>query len=981
MVKFLLSLLLICTIFNSQAQQYPFINFSTEEGLPQSQVTSFAQDSLGYLWVGTLGGLARFNGAEFKTYSSEDGLLNNRVTKLSYFDDRLWVGHDGGISFIYNNKVESFLYEVEFQSKNVSEILRFKKNIVVCSNGGGLFVFEDEKLKPIDLGNPDYERIRGAVVSNGKLLLATRAGVLETSDMKSFQLVNKLETLSFSDIDIDDKYLYYTTFANVVYRQNLSSDEVTKFSYEIDDVKFLNACVDHKGVLWMSSHDGIVKMDSDGKFDALNEENGLPINMINCIFEGWDDNIWIGSLGKGFFRFPGEKFRFFDTKSGLPSNLYLCGFQEKNGSYLLGTYDRGIVRIRKDGSSEVASEIHPLFWACVRNVDGKNWFGAQEALVVMEHGEFYDYPDRSNLPGDKITAFYKIDATSMYVGGHKGVSIYKNGQFKKLGRNVDEIGTVRDFAVLDGVLYCASHFGVFRLIGNEYHLLDGADQVVYNIETDKFGNLWIAGEEGLFKYRDGKITKFRLRDDPASNFINFVIHKDGILFVGSNNGLFVISDLESEKMQIKRFGKGDGILDPETNLNSAFFDASGELWFGTASGLVIYKADNVQSQAIAARPVVDIVEIKLNYESFNYADYSDEQTKSGFPKSLNLPHSKNNIIFSLDGISLAHHKGMKYQFYLEGLNDSWSPPSEVSMLTFTSLPSGNYKLLVRAIDVDGRVSDPVEFSFQIFPPYYFTWWFILLVFGCAMLLFVFILRMREVRIREAGEKEKLEYKARLLALEQKSINASMNRHFIFNALNSIQYFINTQDRLSANKYLTNFAKLIRKNLDSATSENNTVTLEEEIDRIKLYLSLEAMRFQDRFDYNISVGDLDTESIIIPSMIMQPFVENSIIHGILPNESKKGQIDIRIDKNDGFLEIEIRDNGIGITNSISKKREIKGDHKSQGMEITSKRIELIQKISNNGISLEGPKEIVDENGLINGTVVLIKAPLDHLDNYN
>ena len=209
------------------------------------------------------------------------------------------------------------------------------------------------------------------------------------------------------------------------------------------------------------------------------------------------------------------------------------------------------------------------------------------------------------------------------------------------------------------------------------------------------------------------------------------------------------------------------------------------------------------------------------------------------------------------------------------------------------------------------------------------------------------------------------------------MNASMNRHFIFNALNSIQYFINTEDRTSANKYLTNFAKLIRKNLDSATG-GNVITLEEELERIELYLSLESMRFKGKFEYHIDVNGLDAESVMIPPMLMQPFIENSIIHGILPDESKKGQIKLDLRQVGEFLHIRIEDNGIGIHQSLSRKLDADGDHRSQGMEITSKRIELLQKMTNYGISLEGPEEIVLENGSINGTYVLIKIPLSNLD---
>jgi LytS/YehU family sensor histidine kinase len=154
-----------------------------------------------------------------------------------------------------------------------------------------------------------------------------------------------------------------------------------------------------------------------------------------------------------------------------------------------------------------------------------------------------------------------------------------------------------------------------------------------------------------------------------------------------------------------------------------------------------------------------------------------------------------------------------------------------------------------------------------------------------------------------------------------------------------------------------------------------VTLEQEIERIKLYLSLEAMRFKDKFEYFIETNDVDLDSITIPSMIIQPFVENSIIHGVLPNENVLGKITIRVQLVDDLLTIEIEDNGIGIDRSLAQKVAFEGDHKSQGMEITFKRIDLLRKVSNQNLDLKGPFQITNEDGSISGTMVSLKIKLD------
>lgn len=964
----------------SFSQKYAFVTYSKKQGLPQTQVTAIAQDNSGYLWVGTLGGLARFNGESFETYSTNHGLLNNRIKTLTYFEETLWVGHDGGISLIQNEKIKSIPFRGNDKSRNVSGIIRFGNELIVSSNGGGLFHLVNDELKRIELNDPEYERVRDVFVYEGKLLLATRAGILVTENVKDFTFYEGLPQGTYSGIAGSDKYQVFSTYNDGIFVKDLSTGRIQSYSPEEIRYNVLGCFIDHKNKIWLNTGEGIVTIDPEKKKVAyLNENNGLPVGMISGFYEDQDGNMWIGSQGKGLIRFPGVAFTFYDQSTGLPSDLYLCGFQKRSGDFYLGTFDKGIVHIKKNGEAVRLDITENSIWTALPDVNGRDWFGTQSSLIAIDRsGKDEVYTIDDGLPGVKITALYKINNTSMYIGGSEGVSVYDGREFKRVGTERSSfIGTVRDFAILNDSLYCVSNLGVFVLRGNDFEQLDGINQVVYNLEKDQFGNLWFGTEEGLFRITNKKIERIHLLDDPASNIINFLNFRKGELFVGTNNGLFILSELRTKEPKVKRFGMGEGVIDLETNLNSGFFDRTDQFWFGTASGLISFHKS--KSEKKASPPILNLKAIKLNYQPFDYATYTDSINSKGLPSDLTLPYSKNNLIFELDGVSLVHHHGLRYQFLLEGLNEEWSPLTEVASITFTSLPAGVYNLHMRAVDVDGRMSRELIFPFVVNQAFYKTWWFILLIVLIIGLIVLQIFRLRERRIREHNEKEKLEFKTRLLSLEQKSVNASMNRHFIFNALNSIQYFINTRDRESANKYLTNFAQLIRKNLDSANSDSNAISLEEELARIRLYLSLESMRFKGRFDYDIEVDDIDTESILIPSMIMQPFVENSIIHGILPNEGVHGEIRIKVYKEGTLLNILIEDNGIGINQSLSKKTIMEGDHRSQGMEITSKRIELIRKLSNNSIDLIGPEEIKGNDGSINGTRVLLKIRVEDLEN--
>ena len=279
------------------------------------------------------------------------------------------------------------------------------------------------------------------------------------------------------------------------------------------------------------------------------------------------------------------------------------------------------------------------------------------------------------------------------------------------------------------------------------------------------------------------------------------------------------------------------------------------------------------------------------------------------------------MTFDFIGINLKDPESVQFEYRLNGSNDSWSPLSTATYATYSDVAPGIYDFEVRAVNKGLKWSDIQTVQIEIRPPYWKTWWFILMIAAVAVIIVAIIFQVRIRAIKQKEENEKLGYKNRLLFLEQQSLNASMNRHFIFNSLNSIQYFINSSDKLSANKYLSSFAKLIRKNLDSSTSNNFIVTLQEEIDRIELYLTLEKMRFQEKFEYKLSISSsLDTESIEIPSMILQPFVENSIIHGVLPLD-RKGLIEIKIYEEYGDVVFEVIDDGVGIDNTLKNKKDL------------------------------------------------------------
>jgi ligand-binding sensor domain-containing protein/two-component sensor histidine kinase len=985
--------MLLWNVGFADAQRFAFVNYNTAQGLPQSQVTAITQDQRGALWVGTLGGLARFNGKDFTGYTNENGLLNNRITCLYSAESTVWVGHEGGVSCVQGKKISKWSFGKERRSISVSDILHFGKELLIATNGEGLFRLVNGKFYRVSFsvsplyvseskggfalttGNEDLQKIRDLHQVGSKLYLATRAGVLVTDDLKHFKTLSALEGLSISSLQSNAKTLYVTTFKNGLYKQDLGSGAIRRIP-SIDTLFSLRKCLlDHKGDLWVVATEGVFRLRNEKMNLKLDQQRGLPMESMRCIWEDRSGAVWLGSEGKGLLRFPGEQFTHYGLSEGMTSDLVISAVQRSDGGFWLGTFDNGAMLFYPNGKiHSMELENSSTVWAILHQVAGADWLGTENGLVCLPtKGLKKIFYGENGLSGDKVSALFKNSSSTFYVGGSEGVSYFSGGKFKPL--LMKEPATVRNFCRANGRIFCVADNGFYEIKGTQLIRIADFTRAAYSLAVDRNQRVWIGTEEGLYCYSGEKITQCNFAPSAASNFINFLVMSERGLYVGTNNGLYLIRDLEHPKERLLHLGIADGMNELETNLNSGFEDRKGNVWFGTASGFV--KFDPSRFSEASSKPSLLVKGILLNYQS-DIRKYGIAFNADGIPASLDLPYFKNNLTIELDGIDLDDYAGLQFQFWMEGLDQEWSPLSKNAILSFNGLPSGEYVLHARCVDAIGRVSDEWIFPVTVAQAFYRTWWFFSLCFVLVGLTIWYGVTTRLKREQEKNEKEMLEYKSKLLNLEQKSLNASMNRHFIFNSLNSIQYFINTQDRASANRFLTNFAKLIRKNLDSS-EEGNLVSLQQELERVELYLSLESMRFKDRFDYVISVNDeIDPESLIIPAMMIQPFIENSIIHGILPNEDVKGKITLDISLKGNLLLIRINDNGVGIDQSLKTKAEFSGDHESRGTDITHKRIELLRKLTHRDFELLGPYQVTNPDGTIKGTEVLLKIFVENLE---
>ncbi|WP_341903046.1 two-component regulator propeller domain-containing protein [Fluviicola taffensis] len=952
------------------AQDYSFITYSNGQGLPQSQVQCITQDNDGYLWVGTLGGLAKFNGKNFTTFPLEQGLFNNRISCLQNIQKTIWVGHEGGITEITNNKAQTYSFGDNNKTVSVTDFISYQGKIVAATEGSGLYIISNHHISKITLKNEDASTCRDLEIINGKLYIGTRDGLYFTDDLTNFKRVEAFKDRSISGIALTQNKVFISTFFKGLFRTDFTLKQFDSIPVKSNDLYIGAINSDKSNQLWLVSPEGVIRFSPQMKQLDLNEVNGLPVNAINCSFQDNEGNMWFGSDGKGLIRFANQNLQIYSTKTGMPSDLILCGKKLNSGSYLFGSYDKGAFKMNLQGACEKIPLPATTVWD-IEYFNGNAWFATELGIFRWD---FKSEPQQYNFPNYsspfRVIKIYKnklIVADEERIGYIENNVLHRYSDFKF---NLNKNGNIRDVSFYYSNMLVATSKGLYELnlAKKTQKLLKKFKASISSIETDTDNRIWIGTENGLVIFDGINYKNISYSSKSGARFINFIQRVESHIFVGTNDGLYVFENSEGSQILVKHIGTNNGLINLESNINSSLFE-EGNFWFGTTDGLAKLHVGSNDEGFSDFSPKLNIARVLVNYREID---------PSNIYNGLKLNYSKNNLIIDLDGISMEDPESVTFQYKLEGESDKWSPPTLNPTIILSNLDAGDYVLHIRAISGTKKISEVSSFAITITPPFWRTWWFYILVFVAIAFGIRYYFRLQIKRERERNYKINLENKSRLLALEQQSLNASMNRHFIFNSLNSIQYFINTQDRVSANRYLTSFAKLIRKNLDSASEGDNVVTLHQELERLELYLSLEAMRFKDRFVYRIDNQGIDLEQVTVPAMLLQPFVENSIIHGILPDETKKGEILVTIKALGDQLEICIDDDGIGIDYSLNKKAKFQGDHKSQGMEITSKRIDLIRKMWNKDYELIGPFQMTNPDRSIKGTRVLIKIPYENLE---
>lgn len=479
-------------------------------------------------------------------------------------------------------------------------------------------------------------------------------------------------------------------------------------------------------------------------------------------------------------------------------------------------------------------------------------------------------------------------------------------------------------------IYGAFNDGLYAFYDNKIQEIKFENKSVLSNELKTFENeTWLNDiENRIFCLKDGHL---QLMFKGASRITDFWVDKN-VIYVATLNGVIRYNTRTRDNFDLKQ---EDGLNSNATHSLTLYRDT---LFISTVSGIsVVHKDFNFQNQTV---PIVDLIDVSVNEKKY----YSSDLNR--------LNHDENNLTFTFKSMNLRARGNYSFYYKIEGIDSVWQvQKSQTNFCRYPSLPPGEYTFKLKAINEDKLASKVVTIPIKIDYPFYQKWWFYFsIITGLFLLAFaIFYIRIRIIKSRNALLSDKQTVEKELSKSQLTALKSQMNPHFVFNALNSIQDYIITNAKEEASDYLGLFADLMRKYLNQ--SQYDFISLDEEIETLRMYLTLEKVRFEESLNYLIKYdNDVDLSNYFIPSMLIQPFVENSIKHGLLHKEGeKKLSVEITITQENEF-KIIVSDNGIGRLQSDELKKTKPTSHKPFASSALERRISLLNLNSDYHISI-------------------------------
>lgn len=954
-----------------KAQSPYYYHLNEESGLPSSEVYQVLQDKFGYIWIGCDAGLCRYDGSRFKIYSNSQ--QNSKSISGLRLDNlgNVWCQNFSGQIFkVSGDSLKLFSGILNNASSYQQYTIDNKNRIWIANNKRiELYDYNGEKIKSLYKINQQHDTViwhevevdkSGVILATGLNYGLVKASVTTDNNVKvklidsssvfknrtSFELTNN-GLISLSEENPIRKYI----IAEIINGKVELKNSMLPFSPNGIIYKIYKDNLDRN---WACTSNGVSLLNKN--FNSFsNDQFFLKEDKISGLYQDREGNLWISSLQNGLYVVPNYDLKIYTQQNSLLAdhNITSLFISSKNELYV-GTFSGLVYKIAKQAGLSPIVLSEQLSYRTVKKITENN------GQLFVAHGPL------SVINANKTKSYKVFNARDFCWLGDTLFLALPTG-----------FACIPDFKLVDKIQY-----------GNEQKIFHSKSTKV--VVTDSVNKkVYFASIDGLFQYQDGKVTEVKI--DGQTVFVNKLSIYKNDLWVGTvNDGLYLISNnnfkfkysqqnglrgntircfrvykdkiwvatdlglnvIDVKTQTIKYLSYTDGIATREIN---DIIEWNGKVYLATNKGL--YEFENRDNEKQTVSPNIELTNVFVNGNQYK------------LDNNIKLSYAQNNLLFKFNTACFKARGNYFYKYRLLGLDSVWRINQALeNEVSYSALPSGSFTFQVLAVNEKGISSiEPINYVFVIAKPTWQQWWFYLVAFIVALAIVVLVATFVIKNIQK-----KARVKNELVSSQLTAIRAQMNPHFMYNTLNSIQDLILKNEIKNTNYYLSKFSSLMRKILEFSGIEQ--IVLDDEVEMLTSYLELEKLRFGDDFKFSIEVSnDVDIYKTHIPSLIIQPFVENSIKHGLLHKRGKK-ELVIKFIRDDKYIVVIVDDNGVGRKRSDEIKQKSQIQHKSFATEATQKRIDLL----NNNYSEKIEIEIIDKEDLnvVLGTKVIIKFPIEN-----
>jgi ligand-binding sensor domain-containing protein len=990
----------LVNIFTStaNAQTLPdlkFTHINSANGLSTDFVRNILQDSRGIIWICTIDGLNRYDGHTFKIYKQIPGnpnsLPGNDIWNIK--EDKkgnFWVGTQTGLCYFEpaKNRFTNFLHD----PKNANSMAYIRAENLMVDEEDNLWVGSLNGLQKFNLQTKKFQLIQFAtkeelaqnvnaqavyhiyldnkkqlwVVAGGNLFLVDRHtltykkmlstiisnlsvnAIFQESDGqywlcywgKGFSKYDGVQPPSQKDFIVNNGIYYrivnWKDINNIDWLVLTTTDDGICFynkekniiQYFLNDITKPNSFVAHQGAelmvdnrynLWFTTEKGLEILEPGKQFFTthyLGEKKdredyysyGTPLVISREAKDYWV-SLW---NGQGLIKLDSnwkEKKRYKSipehSLNNTAKNIFSI-YKDSKKDYWITT-NEGLVKFNEEKNSfklYIPTDVKTDAYECRKLVP----LGKNRLFMRTRHFGLYVFNTDTGL----FEKHFTKENSKLPHNDVNDMAYDKKGNLW--------VATAEGLCKLD-----TTNFTIEEIYKKEKNNIKSlANDFCRSLDIDADENIWIGTINGLSKLskKNYQFTNYTTADGLCNNFINYlVVDKNNNVWMITQNG---VSFFNQKKNKFQNFYKEDGL--PKNALDGKLFkDDNGTVYLTDLGIIMTLNPDNIPFNK--NKPTILITDAAIK-DSF----YPLQINSSG-EKYLETNFKNSNISINFAVLNFNSPNLNTYYYKLEGIDNDWHK-TDRGIASYISIPPGNYTLKVKGSNNSGIINEEGDFmNILIVPEWYQTFLFKLLcVLALAALIFYFM-RMRIKTIRKEAT-----LKQKIAETEMEALRAQMNPHFIFNCLNSIENFIMQNEKRLASDYLNKFSRLIRIILES--NQESMVPISADIEALQLYIELEQLRFKNKFTYQTNIDEeLLNGDYRVPPLLIQPFVENAILHGIAHSDKPSNTLTINASLKDAYVNYTIEDNGIGRKKAADYNFLNKPNHKSVGLYITQERIEL------------------------------------------